>query len=86
MAVVWETNRKQGAARIFPSTANYLGWRRGARSFEAFAHWRVVYFNLPGDGRIAAERLQGARVSPEFLPMLGGLPSMGRGFTADDRD
>ena len=82
--VIWETDREHGIARSFPSPANYADWRRLNTTFESLAHWRFVYFNASGDNRIASERIQGGRVSAEFLPMLGGSLLLGRGFVRDD--
>src|SRR5579871_6402435 len=44
LVTIWETNQKQGTARAFPSSANFLDWKERSRSFDALAHWRVVSF------------------------------------------
>jgi len=80
LVIVWETNQKQGTTRANPSSANFFDWRERTNSFEALAHWRVVYFNLSGNARVAPERVQGARVAATFLRLLGARPVLGRGF------
>jgi putative ABC transport system permease protein len=84
LVIVWETNQKQGTTRANPSSANFFDWRELSHSFDALAHWRVVYFNISGNDRIAPERVQGARVAATFLPLLGGQPVLGRGFSAEE--
>jgi putative ABC transport system permease protein len=84
LVIVWETNEKQGTTRAHPSSANFFDWRERTNSFDALAHWRFVYFNLSGDARFAAERVQGARVAATFLPLLGAQPVLGRGFFDDE--
>src|SRR5215470_4918885 len=61
LVIIWETNQKQGAARAFPSTANFFDWRERSHSFEALAHWRAVQFNLSASDHLAPERVQGGR-------------------------
>ena len=53
LVIIWETNERQGTMRAFPSSANFFDWRERNNSFEALAHWRMVYFNLSGDDRFA---------------------------------
>src|SRR5262249_23470607 len=86
LVIVWETNEKQGTTRGNPSSANFFDWRERTNSFEALAHWRVVYFNLSGSGQFEPERVQGARVGATFLPLLGAQPVMGRGFFDDEEE
>ncbi|MGH9885896.1 MAG: ABC transporter permease, partial [bacterium] len=62
--------------------ANFLDWRRVARSYtavEAAEYWSA---NLGGVEE--PERLTGLHVSAGMLPMLGIAPEVGRVFTADD--
>ena len=79
LVILWETNQKQGASRVNPSSANFFDWRERSHSFQTLAQWRFVYFNLSGNDRFAPERVQGARVGVTFLPLLG---AQGRGNPA----
>jgi putative ABC transport system permease protein len=79
---VWQTTPAaptQGA-----SPANFLDWRRDARSFEALAAFEVLHRNLTG----ASEplRVVAAIVSPDFFRVIGVGPALGRTFdgTAPD--
>jgi len=61
---------------------HFQEWRRGARSFEGIAligggNVNVTDFSEP-------ERLPAARVSPDFFPLLGVRPQLGRIFLNDE--
>src|SRR5436853_1094469 len=68
------------------SYPNYLDWRAAQRSFTDLALYRRDSYNLSSEkGAIAPERVGGARVSANFLKVLGVAPQLGRDFTdADD--
>jgi putative ABC transport system permease protein len=58
----------------------FLDWRRRSRSFDDIAvasDWSPKLASSPG---VAAERLQGVRVSRGFLRVLGVRPVLGRDF------
>src|SRR5262249_30209018 len=64
------------------STADYLEWRERADSFDLTSGFLFRYFNITGkDG---PERVEGFAIDPNFLPILGAQPLLGRNFT--DRD
>ncbi|HEV3409059.1 MAG TPA: ABC transporter permease, partial [Chthoniobacterales bacterium] len=68
------------------SYPNYLDWREGQRSFTDLALVRRESFNfaIPG-GQSTPERLNGARVTFNYLSILGLKPIIGRDFVeADD--
>jgi putative ABC transport system permease protein len=68
------------------SYPNYLDWRAGQRSFTDLTLVRRDSFNfaVPG-GQSAPERLIGARVTFNYLAILGLKPLIGRDFAeADD--
>jgi putative ABC transport system permease protein len=68
------------------SYPNYLDWRAGQRSFTDLALMRRDSYNfaVPG-GQTAPERINGARVSFNYLSILGMKPLIGRDFVeADD--
>jgi putative ABC transport system permease protein len=56
--------------------ANYLDWRRAAKSFERMGAAEVWGPNLTGDDN--PERVRGIRVTADILPMLGVAPALGR--------
>jgi putative ABC transport system permease protein len=80
---IWEDHRAQGY-RLEPSPANFHDWQRGATSFEAMGAYASASLNLTGGGRGEPERLDGAGVTAEVLPMLGMQPEIGRLFTAEE--
>src|SRR5690348_868550 len=71
-----------------PFTLGPLSWirfqqlNRDSRSFTGIAAFSNEVFNLTG--RDNPEQLAAARVSWNFLPVLGLQPALGRGFTADE--
>ena len=58
------------------------GRASATRSFDGLAAYRNVSYELSGVGR--SERVVAARVSPELFPVLGIMPAIGHGFTAED--
>ena len=69
------------------SYPNFLDWRAGQRSFTDLALVRRESFNLaiPG-GDAAPDRISGARVTWNYLAILGLKPLIGRDLTeADDQ-
>ena len=61
---------------------HYLEWRKRCTSFDQIAEMGTYSPNLTGLGQ--PERLGGARVSANFLPMLGIQPQLGRGFLEEE--
>ena len=73
---LWGTIPQQRVDRDGVSPANFLDWKTQANSFErlvAYDWWEV---NMTGAEQ--PERIQGTRVSPDFLETLGIRPFMGR--------
>jgi len=70
------------------SARHFVEWRRRCSSFESLALYETVAANLAAGGE--AERIDIARVSPNFFQTLGVGPVLGRGFTegedVDGRD
>src|SRR5688572_4899109 len=60
------------------SPANYRDFQSSTTSFESMGVFTGMAANLVGAGE--PHRLQGARVTPELLPMLGVAPVLGRVF------
>lgn len=69
-----------GQESIRVAYANFLEWQESAQSFESMAVWTEEGYNLTAGE--AAERIEGARVSPGLLNVLGMQPALGRTFTA----
>ena len=74
----------------FPSGSvsypNFLDWRVSQRTFTDLTLYRRESYNLSSEkGGTAPERVGGARVTANFLTVLGVAPQLGRDFTdADD--
>jgi putative ABC transport system permease protein len=82
LAVVWETNPRLPLPVMVVSPPNLADWRQRTRSFEALGAFQLRSFTV--GGREGPEQLDGARVSPELLTLLGVPPRMGRLFTSDE--
>ena len=70
------------------SYPNYLDWRAGQRTFTDLALVRreALNFALTAGGDAAPERVNGARVTFNYLSILGAKPLIGRDLTeADDQ-
>jgi len=65
------------------NAADFLDVTRDARAFDGVAAYRAEEFRLTGADR--AERVRGARVTPEFFRLLGAQPVLGRVFGPIDR-
>jgi putative ABC transport system permease protein len=72
--------RRDGST--FVSSGNFVEWKDRALSFQQAAAWRFEYFNVAG--RDEPEQVQGLRVSPSFLRLLGASAQIGRTFVAGD--
>ena len=79
IVTLWETPAKSRTARDAVSPANFLDWKEQSRSFQYVAAYRWWDANLTGVDD--PERLPGCTVSPEFFPLLGMPPELGRGFS-----
>jgi len=80
---VWESSPDY--PRMEPSPANYRDWQRLTHSFASIGALHQISVNLVGQGE--PQRLEGAAVTADLLPLLGVRPALGRLFTAaDDRD
>ena len=65
--------------------ANFLDWRKMARSVDGMAVYARRTFNV-ATGSGEPERLPGAVASSTFFDVLGVAPILGRGFGADDAE
>jgi putative ABC transport system permease protein len=80
LALIWETDLKDGIKREGPSAPNFLDWQEQSKSFEEMALLEVGTGTVTGEGE--PEQVVGLRVTTNFLSMLGGRTILGRGFTA----
>jgi len=82
LVAVWEGQRRDRAARAAASYPDFLDWRAGGGAFAALEGYDETNVTLTGaDDPV---RLQGARVTPGFLAMLGVRPVLGRGLSPGD--
>jgi len=80
LALIWETDLKDGIKREGPSGPNFLDWKEQSRSFEDMALLEVGTGTVTGVGE--PEQVVGLRVTTNFLSLLGARTILGRGFTA----
>jgi predicted permease len=76
LVLVWETMGDWKTRWVAP--ANFVDWRRDARSFEALAGYSSSDVNLTGAGE--PERLKSAVVSDNLFDLLGASAAVGRVF------
>jgi putative ABC transport system permease protein len=82
VVMVWEDASAIGFPRNTPAPANYADWARLNRSFSGVAATRGASASLTGDG--VPEQLIGRAVTPNFFPVLGVRPALGRTFTEEE--
>jgi putative ABC transport system permease protein len=73
---VWETDLKRGNNSMSAAYPNFADWRNQNQVFERIAAYSDRTFNLTGGAE--PERIQGAIISPDFFPLLGVKPLLGR--------
>ncbi|HEY7181512.1 MAG TPA: ABC transporter permease, partial [Blastocatellia bacterium] len=81
VAAIWRT-AKDKRAEGFVSYLDLQDWRAGNRSFEAIAGYKPNGFILLNEEQ--AERLQGLRVTANFLSLLKVKPLLGRDFQVEE--
>jgi len=82
VVAVWEKLPNRGVERNEVTVADYLDWRERNSTFEQLGIYTWWSTNLSGEG--TPERVQGYRVTPNFLDIVGVKPIMGRGFLAEE--
>jgi putative ABC transport system permease protein len=80
LAMIWETDLKDGIKSEGPSAPNFLDWKEQSQSFEDMALLEVGTGTVTGVGE--PEQVVGLRVTTNFLSMLGARTILGRDFTA----
>ena len=85
VVMIWGTLLKSGFDQLPATAADYLEWKRQARSFESMAAaFAIPEYGLNISGRGDPERAAAALASREFLPALGIQPIAGRNFLAEE--
>jgi putative ABC transport system permease protein len=85
VVMIWGTMLKSGFDQLPVSAADYLEWKRQARSFDQMsAAFAIPEFGLNVSGAGDPERVPAALASKEFLPALGIKPIVGRNFLMDE--
>ena len=77
---LWE--KWGNADRASLAYPNFKDWSEQNRSFDRMAAYRGAGFNLTGSDH--PDRVTGAQISADFLPVLGVQPALGRDFGPDD--
>ena len=80
LVLLWDRDA-QGVVR-FASSAEYLDWRKSAKSFSDLAAWRAASFVADGGDR--PEQITGAQVTANYFRTLGVTPLLGRTFLPDE--
>jgi putative ABC transport system permease protein len=79
---VWETDLKRGNYSMSIAYPNFEDWRNQNRVFERIAAYSDLTFNLTGAAE--PERIQSAMISPDFFPLLGVKPMLGRALLPEE--
>jgi putative ABC transport system permease protein len=85
LVMIWEKNpvfKGFLAERLPVAGRNYVEWKRQAHSFSGMAAMQQVRVQLTGIDR--PEDLEAVQITPDFLPVLGRTPLLGRLFTPDE--
>jgi putative ABC transport system permease protein len=80
LALIFETDLKDGIKREGVSAPNFLDWKEQAHSFDEMSLLEVGTGTVTGEGE--PEQVTGLRVTTNFLSMLGARTILGRTFTA----
>jgi putative ABC transport system permease protein len=82
LMLIHETSPQIGVIGL--ALPNYLDWRAAQTALTDISTARRVSFNLsfPREDGTEPERVIGAQVSANFIPILGLPPHLGRNFTA----
>ena len=79
---IWHNKPPAGMTRMSVSAGNVNIWRNQTQSFEDVAAFHQSAAVITGEGE--PERISGAGVSNNLLPMLGYQPIIGRNFLPED--
>jgi putative ABC transport system permease protein len=82
IAAVWTTNPTRGWTRISSSAGDFTDWRQESRTLELAASTGGSFnLSVPGD---RPERVQGARVTPNYFRVFAFAPVAGRAFLPEE--
>ena len=81
LVIVWGTSPTSDWQRGGVAPGAYLEWSEQQESFDEFIASYIWDVNITGD---IPERVQGTRVTPGFLSVLGVEPVLGRLFRQDE--
>jgi putative ABC transport system permease protein len=87
LVMVWERNPALGAQigeRIPAAYTNFAEWQRQADVFDGIAGMEDANLNRTGTGE--PERVNGARISPNFFQVLGAPLAIGTAFDSRPQD
>jgi putative ABC transport system permease protein len=87
LVMLWEKNpvfKGFLAERLPVAGRNYLEWKSQAKSFSAMAATQEEGLQLTGTDQ--PQELKACRMTPEFLPMLGRTPALGRPFRPEEAE
>jgi putative ABC transport system permease protein len=79
---LWEDPSGKGLDQNPVAPGNFADWRRQNTVFQEIAAFIAASCNVTGGER--PERIEGARVSPSFFPLLGVTPMLGRTFLPEE--
>lgn len=82
LAMIYDTNLARNVPFLETSVPNYVGWKARSQSWASLAAIRGGPMNLTGGP--GAELVNVWAMTANFLPTLGLVPAMGRGFLAEE--
>jgi len=82
LAMVWEEASFLGFPQNTPAPANFVDWKKRNHVFEDMAALQGSLMNLTGNG--PAEEVEVKEATPNFFPMLGVAPLVGRTFLPEE--
>src|SRR6185369_17001165 len=78
LAHIWETSPRKDFSEHEASYPDYMDWREQNNSFEDLAGYSSGSVTITGSEQ--PERIQAARVTSSFFPLLGVEANLGRTF------
>jgi len=82
IVMVWQSYLLRGWKMSSVSPGTFFEWRERNKVFEHIVAFDGKSFTLTGSGE--PERIEGARVSHDFFPLLGVKPLLGRSFLPEE--
>lgn len=84
LVMLWDVKHQTPGFHNVVSPGNAADWRASARSFTGITVFNSATLAIDADG--GRERVSGARVSTNYLDVLGVQPRLGRTFRPSDVD